>query len=258
MTATAIIEPEQLPAIPLRASFRFPELANKHPSCIGRSAPQIFSAIDKFDLKVGQHSGTATMFDQVMTFRIGGRAKSKSEAIEGVISISGLHSIMLEEEKETTDGRTPVQVDWERWCSAVSLQQSTSISVLEPKHSQTAKVARSRNDPSQVLLVVRDYNQAMLYVPPGREKRRLGCLVEDLKINDGFNEVEVSTSYEVVTQSKTLTSDLFFCRVVNYGLGHRKRTIELANCSYNTALATVSWSDAAVWISFTTRTQTVS
>jgi hypothetical protein len=212
-----------------------------------------------------------------MTFRLEGRARGKSEKIQGVILLSRLVGYMATVIKTTSDGpsatsdagaagvdttpgpeiSTTISTDtskakpvvddynqvcfkWTQWSSAVSLQQSTSSTVLDPNYTQVASIARSRTDKSRAVMVIRCYNQQMLYAPLGHLTRNLGHPTENCDPDQPKEKEKLVIPFIAVTETQSLGSVLFGGEV-KYGLRHRTRTVALGEYSHNTATSRMFW-----------------
>lgn len=184
-----------LPELSLMSSVRFPRLAASQPGCVWAQSSKTTSHVARFDLKVSNPSKLTSVHDQVMTFQLDGRVGKKSEKLQGVILLSRLRQIMLDAieanqnisrtdkignawsrsgsecPKSRSTSRHPntkdisPPIEWEEWSSAVSFSHKKTNSVLEPRCTQVANLARSRKDKTHAVLMIRDYNQRILLAP---------------------------------------------------------------------------------------------
>lgn len=260
----------------LAASFQLPSLSNPQPGCLWKRRTKTYSHISEFAIRLPRFAGLNAFIDQAMTFRLEGRNGGKSEKFQGVILLSRLVETMDQVVNKDAGGelgatggrvdhtpfhpgstttesiRTPkvkphiddyhrVSFKWEEWSSTVSLQQATSSTVLEPKCTLVASIARSRTDKTRAVMVIRDYNQQMLYAPPGHLNRNLGHPTDNCEPGKQKEEDErLASPFRVVSEPRSLHS-ILFGRAIEYGLGHRMRTIPLGEYSYNTATSRLFW-----------------
>lgn len=67
--------------------------------------------------------------------------------------------------------------------------------------------------------------------------QRLG---NHFKTSDSYDQQSFD-EFEVVNETKSLSSSLFVGKSVTYGLGYRTRTIDMGEYSPNTTTSTVNW-----------------
>jgi hypothetical protein len=238
---TADIDLRHLPVLNHVASFRFPPLADNRDPSQPKNAHIFDMSIER-----GQPSESTGIFDQMLAFRLDGDFDNKEETIQGVISISRLQDIMLDDVGKK--GR-PLRIDWTRWLSAVSLEKSTSSALVpQPKNTLVAKLARSQDDPARAVIILRDYNQQLLYAPSNHMNRRLG---RSMPGNDTINQNKFDDSaspFEVVKETKLIKTAVFEDGSIEYGLGHRIRKIDMGKYSPNTARSKIYWYEDLLWI----------
>lgn len=277
MTAIGAIETEQLPAMPLVASFLLPPLKSSQPGCLWSRPPKSSSVVSKFEIKIQQPSSLSYMNDQVMTFRLEGSSGGKSEKLQGVVLLSRLRDIMVHTIRDkskrsadvgssTTGSKTSlgsvkstlpgkfddvksestlpfpesVHIPWKDWSDAVSIQHSKSTTILEPKFTQVASVARSKKDKTHAVMMIRDYNQQMLYAPPGHMMRYLGHPTANY-YPDEKNDFKEPTVKPFVTSTEPKSIDTVLFGHIKYGLGHRTRMVDLGVYERNTATSKMFW-----------------
>ena len=134
-----------------------------------------------------------------------------------------------------------VEVYWNSWSWAASLHHSKSSTVLEPRSTRIANLARSRKDKTHAVMMIRDYNQRLLMAPPGHIYRNIGNANEVCEPTDLIKvEDRVQDTFKPVDEVKSIKSDLFG-QTVTYGLGHRLRMIDLGEYSYSTSTSRLYW-----------------
>jgi hypothetical protein len=217
------------------------------------------------------------MNDQVMTSRLEGKSGGDSEKLQGVILISKLRDIMNRAIRHrsqrsavvaptTTELQTalgsgtstppdkldsvkaqstlpsgePVHIPWKDWSDAVSILHSKSATILEPKFTQVASVARSKKDKNNAVMIIRDYNQQMLYAPPGHMLRYLGHPTANYH-PDEKNNFKEPTVKPFVTSTEPKSIDTILFGHIKYGLGHRMRMVDLGEYESNTATSKMFW-----------------
>jgi hypothetical protein len=237
----ADIDLRHLPIMKHVASFRFPPLADNRDPLQPKNAHIFDMSIER-----GQPSESTGIFDQMLAFRLDGDFDNKEETIQGVISISRLQNIMLDDVRKR--GR-PLRIDWTRWLSAVSLEKSTSSALVpQPKNTLVAKLARSRDDPSRAVMILRDYNQQLLHAPSNHMNRRLGRFTFGSDLTNQKNFDDSASRFEVVYETKSIKTTLFEDGSIEYGLGHRIRKIDMGKYSPNTARSKIYWYEDLLWI----------
>ena len=134
-----------------------------------------------------------------------------------------------------------VEVYWNSWSWATSLHHSKSSTVLEPRSTRIANLARSRKDKTHAVMMIRDYNQRLLMAPPGHIYRNIGNANEVCEPTNLIKvEDRVEDTFKPVVEIKSIKSDLF-SQTVTYGLGHRLRMIDLGEYSYSTSTSRLYW-----------------
>jgi hypothetical protein len=249
------------------ASFRLPRLKATRPGCVW-SEP-LTSLISKSDIKVPNPSEVTAINDQVMTFRLEGQVDGESEKLQGVILLSRFRCIMLAafseqlevleaepvgnqpphhtSETGNTTNTSPKNVvlrtiEWDAWSSAVSIQHSTSSTVLQPNCTRTVNLARSRKDKTCAVLMIRDYNQHTLLASPETLYRDIGhpngarFKHEEHMVMDGFRPV---------VKTKSIKS-ILFGQTLEYGLGHRLRMVDIGRYAPSTVSSRVYWDGDSV------------
>jgi len=227
ITAIGVIRTELLPTIPLVVSFRFPPLQKPQPGCLWARPSQTYSHLSEFAIKLPRPSDLNYVNDQVITFRLEGKLRGKSEKLQGVILVSRLRDIMRQAvvrksakvaasapklqtnidpnphmPPDKVDSQNPkpavpfddvVSIRWEDWSDAVSSQLSKSSTVLEPRYTQVASLARSKKDKTCAVMMIRDYNQQTLHAPTGFMARNLGHPTEncDPEVKSEFQDYMV-------------------------------------------------------------------
>jgi hypothetical protein len=225
---------------------------------------QAMPHIAHFDLRVSNPSKLTAALDQVVTFQLDGQVGRKSEKLQGVVLLSRLRQIMLDatdpsntastrdackttgldDSKTTPSSSNPTQstppIEWEKWSSAVGFSHTKSSSLLEPRCTQVANLARSRKDKTHAVLMIRDYNQRIISAPPGYMNRNLGHPTDNEFQDQIEDEAQVPTedNFKLVTEVKSIKS-ILFGRVVEYGLSHRLRMVDLGVFARNTATSRV-------------------
>lgn len=259
-----------LPELSLMSSVRFPRLAASQPGCVWADSPMITSHIARFGLKVSNPSKLTAVHDQVMTFQLDGRVGKKSKKLQGVILLSRLRQIMLDAieanqniswtdkignawsrsgsdgpmSRSTSTKPNPKDIspaiEWEEWSSAVSFSHKNWNSVLEPRCTQVANLARSRKDKTHAVLMIRDYNQRILLAPPGYMHRNLGNPTDNEFTDPMEDELLLSTvnNFKLVSEVKAIKS-ILFGQTMKYGLDHRLRMVDLGVFARNTTLSRV-------------------
>jgi hypothetical protein len=277
MSAAGTIKTDLLPTMPLVASFQLPPLKKPQPGCLWARPPRSSSIISKFAIKVQYPSSLAYVNDQVMTFRLEGKSGGKSEKLQGVVLLSRIREIMVQtisgKSKRSADvgstttkvktslgsgnstspdkldgvkaGSTlpspePVHILWKEWSDAVSIQHSKSTTILEPKFTQVASVARSKKDKTHAVMIIRDYNQQMLYAPQGHMMRYLGHPTANY-YPDEKNDFKEPTVKPFVTSTEPKFIDTVLFGHIKYGLGHRMRMVDLGVYESNTATSKMFW-----------------
>jgi hypothetical protein len=261
----------------LAASFQLPALVGPQPKCLWTRPGKSYSQVSEFAIRLPRPAGLNALVDQAMTFRLEGRVRGKSEKLQGVILLSRLVGYVDQVVKTRSDGpsatagaeaagvdtapvsgisttestdtfkATPVVDDynqvcfkWAEWSSAVSLQQSTSSTVLDPNYTQVASIARSRTNKSRAVMVIRDYNQRMLYAPVGHLTRNLGHPTENCDADQPKEPEKLVKPFIAVAEAQCIQSVLFGGDV-EYGLRHRVRTVGLGEYGPNTATSRMFW-----------------
>jgi hypothetical protein len=263
-----------LPNLVHVASFQFPPLENPQQSCLWTTPTPSFSRLIQFAIRVPRPVGTAGYNDHAMTFRLEGQAEGKSEALEGVILVSRLFDLIREvrfvngssdsreadrqraQDPSSTPAATAAEqleaklreyndlcFKWDEWSSSVSLQHSTSSTVLEPRNTQVASIARSPIDETRAIMVIRDYNQRMLLAPPGHLDRNLGHPTDNCDPSDRQERQRTGDdTFATVTETRIVKS-ILFGKDVEYGLGHRVRTMDLGVYPHDTSTSRLFWSE---------------
>ena len=228
----------RLPDIPLVASFQLPLLADRHQGCIWTRSESRTSVSD-FYMRIGQPCESTAICDQLVTFGLYGEYRATRESFQGVVSISRLEDILMREsEARGIKIPTSLQISWNHWSSAVSLQKiKSSALVPKPNNTLIARLCRSSNDASHAVMVIRDYNQQLIHAPSGHMTQRLGQHPK----TSVLYEQHSFDQFEVVNETKSLSSSLFVGKSVTYGLGYRTRTIDMGEYSPNTTTSTVNW-----------------
>jgi len=254
----------------LMSSVRFPRLVASQPGCVWTQSSKTTSQVARFDLKVSNPSKLTAVHDQVMTFQLDGRVGKKFEKLQGVILLSRLRQIMLDaieadqrvsrtdkignawsrsgsegpKSKCTSTNLNPIvesppPIGWEKWSSAVSFSHKKWNSVLEPRCTQIANLARSRKDKTHAVLMIRDYNQRILLAPPGYMHRNLGHPTEN-EFTEPMEDEPQSTvnNFKLVSEVKSIKS-ILFGQTVRYGLDHRSRMVDLGVFTQNTTMSRV-------------------
>jgi hypothetical protein len=269
-------ETSSWPSMHLSASFRFPRLQPTQLGCVW-ARPSESSYITKFDLRVQSPSIYNVLTDQVMTFRIKGKVKNKSERLQGVVLLSKLRRIAVDGLKalgagsstvdvpgfpsasiedpiqresainnEPPSRRQSLHVDWNSWSSAVALQHSNSSTVLQPKRTSVASLARSRKDKTHAVMIIRDYSQRLLVAPSGHLERNLGHPTENGGPSDPVS-INDKSKFKPVTEPRSIDSCLFGGSV-KYGLDHRIRMVDIGEYSPKTATSKVFWDGSLMFI----------
>ena len=265
---------QNLPNLMHVASFQFPPLENPQQSCLWTIPSQSFSHLTEFAIRVPRPVGTAGYNDHAMTFRLEGQVEGNSETLEGVILVSRLFDLIREgrfvngssdsleadrqaaQDPSTTPAATAAEqleaelrkyndvcFKWEEWSSAVSLQHSTSSTVLEPRNTQVASIARLPIDETRAIMVIRDYNQRMLLAPPGHLDRNLGHPTDNCDPSNRQEGQRMGDStFTTVTETRIVKS-ILFGKDVKYGLGHRVRTMDLGFYPHDTSTSRLFWSE---------------
>jgi len=260
--------------MPLFASFQFPPLQKSQPGCLWARPTRLYSHLSEFAIRLPRPSDLNYINDQVVTFRLEGKVRGKSEKLQGVILVSRLRDIMgqavvqksakvaasapkLQTNIDPNPHIPPAKVDsqnlkpavpsddvvsinWEDWSDAVSLHPSKSSTVLEPRYTQVANLARSKKDKTRAVMIIRDYNQQTLHAPTGFMTRNLGHPTEnrDPEVKSEFKDYIVKP-FQTVIESKSIDTILF--GNIRYGLGHRMRMIDLGEYTHNTATSMMFW-----------------
>lgn len=268
------IETAHVRSLPHIVSFQLPRWKCPPMTCAWCPSRAGFYRISEFTLKLPRPSEAASMREQVMTFRLEGRDElRKKEALHGAILLSKIHAIVQEIAAEQLAGvaigtrikeqrglrarmksgsavdprqlsNGPTYVKWNKWSFAVSLHDSKTSSVLEPMGTQVAKIARFRTNRMSAVMLIRDYNQAMLYAPPGNMNRLLGHPIDNKPVDPFGGKVELPETFKVKTGHKSLSSKLFLGELY-YGLGHREKAIQLRDYVANTASPRLFWDEGS-------------
>lgn len=271
--ASGSLEIRKLSSMALVASFQFPPLNVPRQCRLDCWPSKSLRNLSKFAIRLPVPGGLFQHSDQVMVLRLGGRIGGKSEKLHGVVLLSRILELISQAqgngprhtmatpdkaavEVESASGgiaydpaskntgaqeHHPIFVKWHQWSSAISLQPSTSSTVLEPMETQVASIARSRTDKSRAVMVIRDYNQEMMYAPPGHLTRNLGHPTDN-RASDVYRigQETIERPFRLVTEPRTMNSTLFG-QIVEHGLGHRMRTLSLGEYSPNTATSRLFW-----------------
>ena len=135
-----------------------------------------------------------------------------------------------------------VFVEWDQWSSAASIYKSKSSVPHESRGTQVARIARSRLDRANAVMVVRDYSQQLLIAPPGHMLRDLGRPTENLDSADSISsKPDPTETFKATAGHESLASQIF--GPVSCGLGYRERTIQLGQYGPNTLSARLFWQD---------------
>jgi hypothetical protein len=97
------------------------------------------------------------------------------------------------------------------------------------------------------LLVIRDYNQQMLRAPLGHLTIKALGHTAGAHNQNAVKRQSPADRFEVVNESQSITSGLFFDREVRYGLYHRKRILDMGQDSYDDATSGIVWGDERIW-----------
>jgi len=134
----------------------------------------------------------------------------------------------------------PVFIEWDQWSSAASIHQSKSSAPHESRGTQVARIARSRLDRGNAVMVIRDYSQQLLCAPSGHMARNLGRHTENLDPADSTSSNHTPTgTFKAATGHELLASRMF--GPVSCVLGYREGTIQLGRYGPNTASARLFW-----------------
>jgi hypothetical protein len=271
------IETPGLPPMLLVSSFLLRTLKSSQPGCLWSQPPKSSSVVSKFEIKIQQPSSLSYMNDQVITFRLEGKSGGKPEKLQGVVLLSRLWDIVVQtirdkskrsadigsttskpkaalgsgtskspdkldgvKPKSTPPSPEPVHIPWEDWSDAVSIHHSKSTTILEPKFTQVASVAQSKKDKTHAVMMIRDYNQQMLYAPPGHMLRYLGHPTANY-YPDEKNDFKEPTVKPFVTSTEPKCIDTVLFGNIKYGLGHRMRMVDLGLYESNTATSKMFW-----------------
>lgn len=214
--------------------------------------------ISTFDMKLPRLSRQTLARDQVVSFRFEGWSDGLDESVQGVISVSRLLARIPKASgyetqgppqpgslvQKTTSTATlltdtqvePVRIPWAQWSSGVALQPARTTTALEPVDVRTFTIARSRTDRTRAVLVIRDYNQRMLFAPSGHLTRNLGNGSQHMHAR----QATITETFHTVTDTKAIESRLFG-GLIEYGLGHRQRLIDLGTYKAHTCTSRTFW-----------------
>jgi hypothetical protein len=151
----------------------------------------------------------------------------------------------------TNDGnpsrRQTLHADWDSWSSAAALHHSNSSTVLQPKRTSVASLARSRKDKTHAVMIIRDYSQRLLLAPSGHLERNLGHPTENGGPSLSIDSDNDKSKFRPVTEPRIIDSCLFG-GPVEYGLGHRIRMVDIGKYSPKTATSKVFWDGSLMFI----------
>jgi hypothetical protein len=125
----------------------------------------------------------------------------------------------------------------------VHLQTTTKVqSTHGSRGTQVARIARSRLDRANAVMVIRDYSQQLLIAPPGHMIRDLGRPTENPDSADSISwKPDPTETFKATAGHESLANQIF--GPVRCGLGYRETTIQLGQYGPNTLSARLFWQD---------------